>query len=1024
MNPAPYTKAMPSPHPSEPNRSWAREIIDAMIRGGVGHICISPGSRSTPLTLAAAERAASGLDSAVGLSVHYDERSAAFFALGYARATGRPALCVCTSGTAAANYLPAVIEAHYSRAPLILLTADRPPELRDTGAWQVIDQTKLFGVYTRWYAELGLPSDSEEMLRYARSVAARAAAMSMGRPPGPVHIDVPMRDPFPAWDTHGDDVRDRHGPSDASGTSDAYRTRGAYGTRSEGDARDPSDASDVSDFAKPHPGPTSHASITTPPVGPIEALAQRIRAAPRGLILAGRLNCSSSPEYAEAVARLALAGGYPILAEPLGGLRFGIHDRSHVITGYDAFMRAEGWTADPASGPELVLRFGASFTWRVVSDWLARFPKAHTVVIDPEVTWDDPARLASERFEADPIAICVALTERLEGQAPGDSRQAEADLWRRRWLEAAERATDVRRRGLDGSLEPDAQPIDVRRRGLDGSLDPGGHLIDVQVAGAELPGADLASTSAWVSDAIIDAIGDRNGLIWVANSMAVRDIDTFTGPRPEPITVMAGRGAAGIDGTLSQALGAALGWQRGSTLGPAESSSGSRPAVLITGDLAFLHDVNGLAAPMPEVPQLAVVVVDDAGGGIFEYLPVAGGDRTEFERYFATPSHVNIEAVCAAFGVPCETVRSSDALMAATSTAIHAGGLRVIRVPVDRVSNTAWHRAYWAAVAVEVNRESGAQAPITPLHIVRLDRAEALSTAGSKVDARIESTPEAALESTPEAIIETTPRARSQPPIVLLHGFTGAGSTWRPFADALIATSRAAGDPPRALLAPDLVGHGESADQDFAAAHSIPSQIASLVAALEDLDVQRAIWCGYSMGGRIALSLAVAHPERVAGLVLIGASAGIADPAERAARQAQDWALAEGLITEGLEAFVDRWSGNPLFETQRALGAEHHLRMRAQRMRNLPKSLARSLQEAGTGSMEPVHAALATLDVPTLIVAGALDPKFAAIGAEMAAMMPNARFTLIEGAGHAVQLEAPAALADEVAAFVRGLEAG
>ena len=993
--------ATPTSASDEPNRAWARALIEELIFGGVGHICVSPGSRSTPLTLAAAEHAAPGgattgvattggatTSGAIGLSVHYDERSAAFFALGYARATARPALCICTSGTAAANYLPAVIEAHYSRAPLILLTADRPPELRDTGAWQVIDQTKLYGVYTRWYTELGLPSSAPDQLRYARGVAARAAAVSLGRPPGPVHVNVPLREPFPPWDT--------------------------------------------ADDAPARPGPTTHATTTSAPESALDALAERIRARPRGLILAGRLNRPPTDGYATAVARLAAASGYPMLAEPTGGVRFGPHDRSHVITGYDAFMRDSAWSDDPENAPDLILRIGASFTWRTVSDVLARFPDAHTVVVDPDGAWDDPARLATERFEVEPEALCAGLAERLEaelpdaespGSEPSDaerrgiespasdspdadqlgaeaqdaqpshaSRRAAASAWRQRWSAAAERAADVRRRALDS------------------------------------PSQLGSATSAWVSEAVIDAIGDRRGLIWVANSMAVRDIDTFTGPRPEPITVLAARGAAGIDGTISQALGAARGWQ---SAGPGERESGrSRPAVLITGDLAFLHDLNGLAAQLPVGPQLVIVVVDDAGGGIFEYLPVASGERASFERYFATPPPVDIEAACAAFGVPCETVRTADGVVAALSAAIGAGGTRVIRIPIDRASNTEWHRAYWRAVAArgegiadrdhsadrdgiaELDRIAqpadvadradiadldggapieGSRPPITPLHVERLD---------------ILSTPAIA------------------PPLILLHGFTGDAGTWHPFAGALGQEWHAAGDAGRAMFAPDLVGHGGSPEPGSDAAHAIPAQIDSLVAALDALGVGRAIWCGYSMGGRIALSLAVTHPERAAGLVLIGASAGIEDPRERSERRAADRKAAEALVEDGIEAFVERWMAHPLFATQAALGHAHLERMRAQRLRNRPESLARSLRAAGAGAMTPVHGALGALDMPALVVAGALDTKYVAISAELAERMPNARRALIEGAGHAVHLEAPEALARVVAAFVRDIEGG
>ena len=641
---------------ADPNRVWARSIIDELVRGGVGHIAVSPGSRSTPLTLATAELAGMSSDTETGggptgpgLSVHYDERSAAFFSLGYARATGRPALCICTSGTAAANYLPAVVEAHFSHAPLILLTADRPPELRDTGAWQVIDQTKIYGAYTRWYAELGMPASTPEQLRYARSVAARAAATAAGRPAGPVHVNVPLRDPFPPWLARAD-----------------------AGAALDGDLQ---------------PGPISHEVTISTPAGLLDVLADRIKATPKGLILAGRLNRPPTRAYADAVAQLAELSGYPVLAEPTGGLRFGQHDRSRVITGYDAFLRDSTWSTMPESTPDLVIRLGASFTWRMVSDTLARFPQAHTVAIDPDGAWDDPARLVTERYQAEPLDVCSGLGDRLVNMPPDVERSAESSRWLERWTAAAERAAAHRQYAIDGTLDA-ALPPDV----------------------------EVARTTAWIHPIIFETIGNRHGMVWAANSMAIRDLDTFTGPRPEPITVLAGRGAAGIDGTLSQAMGAASGWQAGGQPGTSAEQRGvrahaDRPAVLITGDLAFLHDLNGLAAEVRDDVQLAVVVVDDSGGGIFEYLPVSEGDRTDFERFFATPPRVDIETACAAFGVPCKTTTTAAGLAEALGLAIESGGLQVIVVPVDRASNTVWHRAYWDAVVRASGTDENTPAP-------------------------------------------------------------------------------------------------------------------------------------------------------------------------------------------------------------------------------------------------------------------------------------------------------------------------
>ena len=261
-------------------------------------------------------------------------------------------------------------------------------------------------------------------------------------------------------------------------------------------------------------------------------------------------------------------------------------------------------------------------------------------------------------------------------------------------------------------------------------------------------------------------------------------------------------------------------------------------------------------------------------------------------------------------------------------------------------------------------------------------------------------------------------------PIVLLHGFTGAAGTWRAFAQELNDALRRLGFAQRTILAPDLVGHGVSPAPSDERAYSIPAQIESLVVSLNRQGIHRAIWLGYSMGGRIALTLAARHPEHVDGLVLIGASAGIADASERAKRRAADEALAEMIVTHGLEAFVDRWMAHPLFASQNALGEDHIERMRTQRLRNRPEALALSLRAAGTGVMDPLHDHLSSIIAPSLIVSGELDVKFADIASTLVASMPHARKALMPGAGHAVHLEAPVLLAQEVAAFVGGLEGG
>lgn len=582
---------------SPPNARWAAAFIEALATAGVRHVCVSPGSRSAPLTLAVAGQP--GLTT----SVHVDERSAAFFALGYGRASGRPAALVCTSGTAAANYLPAVIEAHYSRVPLILLTADRPPELRDTGAWQAIDQLKLYGPYVRWFVEVATPDPAPQMLRYVRSLAGRAVAAARGRPAGAVHLNFPFREPLTVSQT----------PEESAALPRAWNDL-------------------------PPPVATADSAIVAPDAV-LADLAAQIASEPRGLILCGPID--PPPGYAAAVARLAAAAGYPVLAEPIGGLRFGPQDPAHIVTGYDAFLRDPAWCAH--SAPGLVLRFGGSLTWRPVAQFLERHPSATHWLADPDGAWDDPARFATLRLPVDPVPLCEALATRLTeiGHVP----RAEGDAWLARWQEAGEAARGVR---------------------------------------AALLRAGEVGTVPWVYDALVAALPDGSQL-YAANSMAVRDLDSFTDRSPRRLRALANRGAAGIDGTISSGLGAAF-------------AQPDVPTVLVTGDLAFLHDLNGLGAGHLPGLNATIVVLNDDGGGIFAYLPVAEQAPAALEPYFLTPTGADLAAACATYGIRHERVTDRTGFAAALAASLARPGVQVIEIPIDRGANTALHKRYWSGV--------------------------------------------------------------------------------------------------------------------------------------------------------------------------------------------------------------------------------------------------------------------------------------------------------------------------------------
>ncbi|MFN2424871.1 MAG: 2-succinyl-5-enolpyruvyl-6-hydroxy-3-cyclohexene-1-carboxylic-acid synthase [Candidatus Binatia bacterium] len=574
----------------------ARALLDELVLAGVRTACVAPGSRSTALALAVAER------SDVVAHVLTDERSMGFFALGVARATRRPVALVCTSGTAAANLLPAVIEASLGGGALVLLTADRPPELRDCAAPQTIDQVGLFGSHARWAVDVPLLDASTGAARVLRSLASRAAAAALEGEGGPVHLNVPLREPF----------------VDASFPS---RERFEAGARADGQ------------------GFTRVVRGSVMGDADIGEIAARLAGATRGVIV-----CAGRELPAASIAAVAEALDWPILADPLCGLRFGPHDRSRVVDAVEPLLRDDALRA--ALRPDAILRFGLTPAPRSVQRWLEDAWPAECVVVD-EAAWPDPMRAASTVVRAGAEEFCAALATSCAaaGAAPaaasaettgGAPAAGTAALsWRARWtsLSAAARAA------LDDGLDSEVTLFDaaVLRR-----------LARVLPDGATLV---------------------------VGNSMPVRDADAFLAGSERRLRVMANRGASGIDGVLSTALGIAA------------SSPG--PTVLVVGDLSFLHDSAALAFAARERIALLVVVVNNDGGGIFSYLPLRdalAGREDVFERFFGTPHGADLSVVAAlggGFFARVEDPSSLDDALAA-GLAASASGPAVVEVRTER----------------------------------------------------------------------------------------------------------------------------------------------------------------------------------------------------------------------------------------------------------------------------------------------------------------------------------------------------
>lgn len=599
---------------TEPNRAhvFATALFDEFARSGVKHVCISPGSRSTPLTVAAVRHPALRCWS------HVDERSGAFFALGLARATRTPVVLVCTSGTAAANFHPAVIEAHYGRVPLIALTADRPPELREWDAGQTIEQVRLYGPHVRWFAEAPTPDVAGPSPRYARVLACRAVAEARGRPRGPVHLNLPFREP----------LEPAAGPGAASSGLAANDALAAEGRREDAYTRAVQGA--------PEPSPDL-----------VESLRQLALDEPRGVIACGPMDAGD--DLSPALTELASATGWPLLADPTSQLRRGPHTAAGpVLATSDLFLRDERFAA--AHAPAVVLRFGGAPTSKAFRLWIERHAPAHVVLADADGAWSDPSHLASESLCVDPLTLCRRLSRRL----PAASRDRARGAWLRDFLEADRRTERVVER-LTTAEEALLEPRAVRE--------------------------------------LAEALPD-GALLYVSNSMPVRDLDGFLPASTRPLRVLCNRGANGIDGVVSSALGAA--------------AADCGPAVLLTGDLAFVHDLGGLLAARRYGLRAAIVVLNNDGGGIFDFLPISAyGEAVAFEEHFRTPHGLDLGPLAESFGASFTRVASWPHYRASLKEAFASMRLSVIEVPVSCERNLAHHRAVVRAVSEELAAAPG-----------------------------------------------------------------------------------------------------------------------------------------------------------------------------------------------------------------------------------------------------------------------------------------------------------------------------
>lgn len=564
------------------NTLWCSVLVETLVRLGVRQAVVSPGSRSAPLTFALARHP--GIEAIPVL----DERSAAFFALGLAKQHRRPVALVCTSGTAAVNFLPAIVEAHDSGVPLLVLTADRPPELRDCHSGQTIDQVKIYGSYVGFQHELAVPQATLPMLRYLRQTVAHAVDRTLHPISGPVHLNCPFRDPLVPL-------------SDSTVLPSAKQL------------------ADFFDGVVPIQSSAARGAIP------------KLRFQEHGVIVVGPNEAASGADFARNVGRLAKALGWPVLADALSPMRTCAKEAGPVVVHYDTLLRNESLAS--ALRPAQVICVGGWPTSKVLRGWL------HAA--DPEVV------LLTERAANEDglhLRTHIARASLAEWSRGFVGRRA-VTAYTREWLKADARVA----RRLRAALAAEKLLIEP--------VWPG-------VLAANLP---------------------KETTCFLASSMPVRDAEYFWPAGNRGQRMFFNRGANGIDGTLSTALGVA---------------HGGAAAMFVTGDLTLLHDTNGFLSTRKFKGSLTIVLINNNGGGIFEHLPVAQFEPP-FEEFFATPQHIDFGKLCATYGVSHTVVKSAAQLVRLVAK-LPKRGVRVLELRTDRRRDAAWRKETFAQIAAKL----------------------------------------------------------------------------------------------------------------------------------------------------------------------------------------------------------------------------------------------------------------------------------------------------------------------------------
>ena len=634
---------MTTPEPSGMNQIWADLLVEELVRAGVGLFCLAPGSRSAPLALAVAAHPRAEC------VMHYDERGTAFCALGYGRAARRPAAWITTSGTAVANGMPAVVEASMDGVPMLLVTADRPPELRAAGANQTIDQVKIFGNYVRWQFDLPAPDpaiDPAVVLTTADQAVYRARRM----PAGPVHLNVMYREPLVSNPDRSRYADYLHGLQTWQDSEAPYTRYGSGLDISKTPTTGYELATDISKTPTVGSGSANNISelLTTYSLDAprFESLIHALRRAKRGLVVAGRFHTRIQ---ADAVRRLASELDWPLLPDVCSQLRFsgaspanwhadGVAEGGAMASRYDLALASEAFRVSHT--PDAVLYFGGAAVSKRLHAWLADVRPALFAVVRESPDRMDPGHCVTEYIETGIAPFCRSVMDHFK-TGPGAGKRTRNKDWAASWAAASDTV----------------------------ALTMDEHMPD-----------DLSEPA--VARLLSQHTPDQATLV-LASSMPIRDMDMFGDAAGRAPFVAANRGASGIDGIVATAVGLAHGRRA--------------PVILVAGDLALLHDLNSLALAASAPEPVVIVAINNHGGGIFSFLPVARCGEA-FEPMFGTPHPWCFEQAARMFGLGYDHVRDMDALSEAYASALSSGESRIIEVTTDRDENLQLHRRLEALI--------------------------------------------------------------------------------------------------------------------------------------------------------------------------------------------------------------------------------------------------------------------------------------------------------------------------------------